>query len=134
MEILFSDFNKESQKRLIEEAILEQWDVEVKVSNIQVYRDQFFNQMPTGDEDEDVFLRRYHHVYADTPTGTVQLLWNLSDHHFEPELLFRPKKKGIELQPVQAPEPVKKPKRTPKKEKKDGKVQEDKGNAETQVS
>ena len=135
MEILFNELVKETQKKLIEEAIYEQFFFNVKVSNIQVFRDQYFrNQMPTGDDDEDVFLKRYHYVYADTQTVTFQLLWNLTEHHFEPDILVRPKKKGIEIPPVQAPEPIKKvekkPKRTPKKENKDGKVQENGGNAE----
>lgn len=126
-QILFNELIKETQKRLIVEAIEKKFNVALNVTGVQVYRDLFVEEL--DEEKAEVF----HFVYADTAKGTFQLRWSATNHHFMDDVLLK-KKKGIELPPVQAPEPVKKPKRTPKKEKKDGKVQEDKGNAEAQVS
>lgn len=123
--ILFNELIKETQKRLICEAIEKKFNVALNVTGVQVYRDLFVEEL--DEEKAEVF----HFVYADTAKGTFQLRWSATNHHFMDDVLLK-KKKGIELPPVQAPEPVKKPKRTPKKLKNE--VQEDKGNAEAQVS
>jgi len=129
--ILFNELIKETQKRLIQEAIEKKFNVALHVTSVQVYRDLFMEEL--DEEKAEVF----HFVFADTSKGTFQLRWSATYHHFMDDVLLK-KKKGIELPPVQAPEPVKKDekkhKRTPKEEKKNGKVQENGGNAEAQVS
>lgn len=129
-QILFNELVKETQKRFIQEAIQKKFNVAFHVTGVQVYRDLFTEEL--DEEKAEVF----HFVYADTPKGTFQLRWSATNHHFMDDVLLK-KKKGIELPPVKAPEPIKKDekkhKRTPKKEKKD-EVQENGGNAEAQVS
>ena len=112
--ILFNELIKETQKRLIVEAIKKKFNVALNVTGVQVYRDLFVEDL--DEEKAEVF----HFVFADTAKGTFQLRWSATNHHFMDDVLLK-KKKGIELQPVQDPEPIKKeekkPKRTPKKVK-----------------
>ena len=138
--ILFNELVKETQKRLIVEAIQESFNIkplgiEIKLKGVQVFRDLFSNYFPlTENELADEEHQNYHYVLADTDKGTFQLLWDVDAHCFDFDYTLYKQKKGIELPPVQAPEPVKKPKRNPKKDKKKDEVQEDKGNAQDQVS
>lgn len=128
--ILFNELVKETQKRLIQEAIQKKFNVAFHVTGVQVYRDLFVEEL--DEEKAEVF----HFVFADTAKGTFQLRWSATYHHFMDDVLLK-KKKGIELPPVQAPEPIKKAekkvKKSNKKEKKD-EVQENRADAEAQVS
>jgi hypothetical protein len=80
--ILFSELVKESQKRLIEKAIKAKFEVQLKASGIQVFKDEYVDSLA---EDADVC----QFVYVTTQKGVCQLRWNASKHRFEQDIFLK---------------------------------------------